>query len=168
MKLRLVIVTLALVAGLARADEPAAEPPPAEPVFSSLDAKMVHVSDHRGDVVLLHFWATWCGPCRTEMPRIVAIDRDLRAKGLRVIGAAANGRDDVEAVKKFMAEQGMTFEEWCWVSAKDMRWYGVGPGIPASVLIDRQGRVAWRSQGMIDDATARAEIAKLLAQEPPK
>ena len=168
MRLRLVVVTLALAAALARADEPAAEPPPREPVFSSLDGKMVHVSDHRGDVVLLHFWATWCGPCRTEMPRIVALDRDLRDEGLRVIGAAANGRDDVEAVRKFMGEQGMTFEEWCWVSAKDMRFYGVGPGIPASVLLDRQGAVRWRAQGPIDDATARAEIAKVLAEAPAK
>jgi cytochrome c biogenesis protein CcmG, thiol:disulfide interchange protein DsbE len=138
-----------------------------EPIFVDLAGRTVKASDHRGEVVLLNFWATYCGPCRTEMPQLQRLHAELGPKGLRVIGAAANGRDEAEPVRRALADLGATFEPWLWVSAKDMRHYGVGPGLPATVLLARDGSVRHRVQGVVDAAKLRPVIEKLLAEPPP-
>ncbi len=150
---------------------PAAEPrapavATAEPVFADLAGKMVRVSDRPADVVVLHFWATYCGPCRPEMPIFVRLHDELSSRGVRVIGAAANSRDQVDLVRKFMDELGMRFESWVWVSAKDMAHYGVGPGLPATVVLDRAGAVLYRAQGAADEARLRAAVLAALPKDP--
>src|SRR5687768_16999149 len=105
---------------------------PEEPFFADLSGKTVRASDHAGSVVVLHFWATWCGPCAREMPIFVRLHDDLAPKGVRVIAASANARDEAELVRGYMRDHDMRFTTWLWVSAKDMRHYGVGPGLPAT------------------------------------
>jgi thiol-disulfide isomerase/thioredoxin len=152
-------LVLVALASLARGDAPVEEPP-----FMDLAGRQVHVSDHRGDVVLLHFWATWCGACKPEMPALARIHATLGPKGLRILGAAANGRDEAELVKSYMRANGMKFESWVWVSAKDMAYYGVGPGLPASVLIDRDGTVVKAIRGPVDERTLAPIVEELLAR----
>jgi thiol-disulfide isomerase/thioredoxin len=171
--LRIVALLLAFVAlaAPALADEPPAAPSEApaseEPVFAALDGRTVRASDHRGQVVLLNFWATYCGPCRTEMPQLQSLHESLGPQGLRVQGAAANGRDEGEAVRRSMSQLGATFDTWLWVSAKDMRHYGVGPGLPATVILDRQGRVRHRVQGVVQAAALTPLLRELLAEPAP-
>ena len=157
-------LALALLLVLAAAPAIAQEE---EPIFVDLGGRTVKVSDHRGEVVLLNFWATYCGPCRTEMPALQKLHAELGPKGLRVIGAAANGRDEGEAVKRALEGFGVTFEPWLWVSAKDMRHYGVGPGLPATVLIARDGTVRRRVQGIVDAEILRPIVEQLLAEPAP-
>jgi len=138
-------------------------PAPAdEPVFADLEGRSVRVSQRRGDVVLLNFWSTWCGPCRTEMPVFVRLDRDLRSRGLRVLGVAANGRDEADAVRRVADELGVRFEVWLWANAFDMARYGVGPGLPATLVLDRDGRVVRRFQGPVTEADVRPVVEALL------
>jgi len=160
-----IVFAASLVAAPARCDAPpdAAE----EPVFADLSGRTVRVSDHRGDVVLLHFWATWCGACKPEMPVFVRLHDSLGPKGLRVLGASANARDEAELVRRYMSDAGMRFESWLWVSAKDMKHYGVGPGLPATVVIDRAGRVRRAIRGRADEATLRPLLEQLLAEPKP-
>ena len=157
---------LLLAALLVAAPAPASAQAP-EPIFVDLAGRTVKASEHRGEVVLLNFWATYCGPCRTEMPQLQRLHAELGPKGLRVIGAAANGRDEAEPVRRALAELGATFEPWLWVSAKDMRHYGVGPGLPATVLLARDGSVRHRVQGVVNADGLRPLIEKLLAEPAP-
>ena len=170
--LLLLLAALIALAPAARGDgaapaEPPAAPASEEPVFADLAGRTVRVSDHRGDVVLLNFWATYCGPCRTEMPDLQRLHEELGPKGLRVLGAAANGRDEGAMVLRVMGELGARFETWVWVSAKDIRHYGVGPGLPASILIDRQGRVRRSIRGVIDAAAVKPLLLEMLAEPAP-
>jgi thiol-disulfide isomerase/thioredoxin len=155
-----VVLAILALAPAARAREAA----PEEPVFAALDGRYVHVSDHRGHVVVLEFWATWCGACASLVPVINRLHEQLGPKGVHVVGASANARDEAEPVRRYMAAHGMKHEVWLWASAKDMRAYGVGPGIPAIIVFDKAGAVRARFQGIVEESRLRAAIEPLLAQ----
>jgi cytochrome c biogenesis protein CcmG/thiol:disulfide interchange protein DsbE len=165
MSLRMPRALAALLLALAVASAAHADEPREEPQFVDLSMKTVRVSDHLGDVVLVNFWATWCGPCRQEVPALAKLNTELQPKGLRIIGAAGNGRDDAATVQAAMKDLGVNYEVWLWVTAKDMAYYGVGPGIPATVLVDRKGVVRARFPGVIDPAKARPIIEAVLAEK---
>jgi thiol-disulfide isomerase/thioredoxin len=183
-----IVGALAALTRAARADEPPAAPaaapaaasaaapaaaeaaqPPEEPEFSdAAGGALVRASQHRGEVVVLNFWATWCPPCRGELPLLEQVAEEYGPKGVRLICAAANGRDDAELVRRVLADAGVKADAWDWVTAKDMRYYGVGPGIPATVILDRAGTVRRRVQGPIDPASLRPLLDDLLKEPAPK
>lgn len=136
--------------------------PATEPVYLTLDGESVRLSDREGEVVLLTWWATWCGACRKEMPEVVALHEELSARGLRVIGAAVNGRNEAELVRRAMAELGMDFEVWLWANANDMAHHGLGPELPASIVVDDDGRVVERIRGALDREALRPLLRRLL------
>ena len=135
----------------------------AEPVFADLSGNAVRLSDRGGEVVLLNFWSTWCAPCRKEMPVFVRLHDELGPRGLRVLGVAANGRDEVAAVTRVMGQLDMRFEVWTWANAFDMEHYGVGPGLPATLVVDRDGRIVRRFRGLVTEAQLRPVVEELLA-----
>jgi cytochrome c biogenesis protein CcmG/thiol:disulfide interchange protein DsbE len=125
--------------------------------------KQFRLSDYRGKLVLLNFWATWCPPCREEMPLFSKWQREYKTKGLQVIGVSMD--DDGASVKEFLAEHPVTYPI-VMGDVKLAETYGGVLGLPLSYLIDMQGRVVARYQGEADLAKMEAKIKNLLATQP--
>ncbi len=112
-----------------------------------LDGKPFDVKAEKGRVVLLNVWATWCAPCRYEIPQLQALHEKYRQRGFDVIGVSV---DDVgvDAVKQFVTENKMTYPI---VLDSDGRIAHVlrTTVLPTSVMIDRDGRIVWRKIGVV-------------------
>ena len=116
----------------------------------------------RGRVVVLNFWATWCVPCQQEMPDLSAIQNDYAALGVQVVGAAGDGAADGAKVLKFIREFKVNFPVWVGAKTDDMERFGVGTVLPATVIIDKQGKIVWREVGVIKPAELRKELDRIL------
>lgn len=122
--------------------------------LSSLHGDTVRLADHRGRVVLLNFWATWCAPCRWEMPALERVHRELGPQGLAVLAVnvdAAPGTLDGFGypggdVGAFVRELGLDFTILLDPSAQVLRRYRIN-GLPTTFLIDREGRVVEKMVG---------------------
>ncbi|MFP5262198.1 MAG: TlpA disulfide reductase family protein [Blastocatellia bacterium] len=121
------------------------------------------LSAYRGRVVLLNFWATYCVPCKKEMPDLAAIQNEYAALGVQVIGASADSMGDRQKVRQFIKETRLNFPVWLGASAEDMARFGLGPALPGTVLIDRDGKVVATYGGVIKVGEVRKQLESLLA-----
>lgn len=114
-----------------------------------LQGRPVHFADLRGKVVLLNFWATWCPPCRKEMPAMERLHRAYRERGLVVLAVTAQDASPLDEVKRFAASGGLTFPVWHDRDNVAGRRYGI-PGVPTSYLVTHDGQLAYRVLGEYD------------------
>ena len=115
----------------------------AAPDFTLHDANgtAVKLSDYRGKVVLLNFWATWCGPCQLEIPWFVEFEQQYRSKGLEVIGISMD-EDGWSAVKPYIAEHKVNYRVLLGNDSVSQLYGGVD-SLPTTFLIDRDGKFAF-------------------------
>lgn len=130
--------------------------------FTDLTGKTHRLSDYRGKAVVLNFWATWCAPCRTEMPSMERAYRSLKDRGLVIIGVSLDTAP-TNAVEALVKELALTFPILTDPRGTSARAYRL-PGLPASFLIDRRGRVVGRELGSRDWSVgeARAKLEALV------
>ena len=154
----IVAVVLSLLGGVAGAMKVG----DVAPDFTRPDAsgKQIQLSRYRGKLVLLNFWASWCAPCREEMPLFSTWQRKLGGRGLQVIGVSMD--DDVREVQKFLAAYPVTYPV-VMGDAKFAEHFGGVLGLPLSYLIDARGRVVARYQGEMDLPRLEAKVRELLA-----
>jgi peroxiredoxin len=141
---------------------------PAPPDFSgrTLDALRLSITEYRGSVIILNFWASWCFECRPEMPVLERLQREFSSRGLAVIGV--NAREDTQAARRYAAELGLTFPIVLDRNGAINALYGV-VGLPTTFVIGRDGRAIGFAVGPREweSAPARALIAALLAEPIP-
>jgi len=123
--------------------------PAQAPVLQALSEKTYAqvVASHKGNVLLVDFWATWCAPCREEMPQLVRLGRDYRAKGLRLVTVSCDEPEDRPKAAQFLAREGapepaylkQVEEDEAFINSVDKKWSGA---LPALFLYDREGRLA--------------------------
>ncbi len=139
---------------------------PMAPEFSSvsLSGDKIDMKDYRGKVVLLDFWATWCGPCRMEIPGFVELQKKYRDQGFAVIGVSMD-EGGPRGVREFYNEFHMNYPV---VMGTDKlgELYGGILGLPTSFLIGRDGRIYAKHVGTTDVSVFEAEIRELLAAQP--
>ena len=123
------------------------------------------LADHRGKVVVLNFWATWCVPCRKEMPYLAAIAKDYAAKGVEVIGASGDTAANSAKVAKFVRDRKIDFPIWLGTSATDMKRFGVSKVLPSTIVVDQNGKIVWREIGIIKPADLRKQLDKTIAEK---
>ena len=122
------------------------------------------LSAYRGRIVVLNFWATYCVPCRAEMPDLAAIQNSYAALGVQVIGASADEATAKAAVLKFIKETKLNFPVWLGAKVGDMERFGLAPALPGTAIIGRDGKIVWHKSGAVKEADVKKEIDKLLAQ----
>lgn len=173
------VLAHALVAGptVAGADLPALlsaldlrgyAPEERPPAFTGrrADGSGLALHDLRGRVVLLTFWATWCAPCRTELPVFEALQREIGAEALAVV--AVNARERASEVREYAQALGLTFALLLDPRGAIQRRYGV-VGLPTTFLIGRDGRAVARAIGPRDWATPQfRELVLTLVREPAR
>ena len=170
---RSIFVRIALVAACfvlpARtpADLTAAGSRKAAPDFTLSDSKgaSVKLSDYKGRVVLLDFWATWCGGCKIEIPWYMEFQSKYKDSGLSVIGVSMD-EDGWKSVKPFLEKNPMNYS----VAVGNpglAKLYGVD-SMPMTLLIDRDGKIAASHVGMVDKDAFESEIQILLKDSAAK
>ena len=122
------------------------------------------LSEYRGRVVVLNFFATYCVPCRLELPALVAFQGEYSARGVQVIGVSAGGPGDETKVRRFVKEVGLNFPVWLGATDGDMEQFGLGRSLPDTVIIDRDGKVAGTVVGTIAPVELRRRVEALLAK----
>lgn len=129
----------------------------------ALNGDSVSLASLRGKVVLFNIWATWCHPCRDEIPELRALHAKYKDRGLELVGVSvdADGTDD--AIKGFMEEFRMTYPVWRDPDERVSTKF-LAIGVPATYLIDREGILRWRKTGPIapNDSTLAAAIERAL------
>ena len=123
------------------------------------------LSGYRGKIVVLNFWATWCVPCRKEMPDLAAIQNEYAALGVQIIGAAADAMSERSEVLQFIKENRINFPVWLGATTEDMKRFGVGPALPATVIIGREGKILSLKHSVITKAALKKELDGLLAPD---
>jgi peroxiredoxin len=129
------------------------------------DGKVVHLSDYRGKVVLLDFWATWCGPCKIEIPWFMDMQRQDKDRGFEVLGVAMDD-EGWEAVKPFVSKIGVNYRI---VIGNDTtaQLYGGVDALPTTFLIDRTGRIAAVHIGLTSKKDFEDGVEQLLQAPAP-
>ncbi len=134
-----------------------------EAAFQTLEGKSFSLTELRGRVVVLNFWATWCAPCRAEIPEFNAMQREYEAKGLTIVGVSSH--DAADAVKDFQKDNPQHYTVL--TSGEDAPdKFGTGPGRPVTFIIDREGRIRKTIFGSTDRAGFEAAIKPVLDEAP--
>ena len=129
--------------------------------LQDLQGKQVKLSDFRGKAVLLNFWATFCGPCKVEMPWLVELQKQYGPQGFEIVGVALDdsGKDKIE---KFAKEMGVNYTILQGQDAVGDAYGAVG--LPATYYIDRSGKIIDSALGLVSRSEIEDNIKKSLAE----
>ncbi len=130
---------------------------PLEPGFTLLDERPMKLADYRGQVVVLDFYATWCPPCREQVPHLVSLQKRFGRQGLRVVGLNVGGPEDREQVPEFVKEYGIQYELGFPASEMVDLYLSDNDSIPQTFVFDRQGQLIKRFIGYDDSMPATLE-----------
>ena len=117
----------------------------------------------KGRIVVLNFWATYCVPCRKEMPDLAAIQNEYAALGVQVVGASTDAAEDRAKVLQFVKETKVNFPIWTGATTSDMMRFGLGAALPGTVIIGRDGKIAKVISGIVNQADLKKQIDAMLA-----
>ena len=121
----------------------------------------MRLSQYRGRVVLLNFWATWCVPCRREIPSLAALHRDYQERGFVVLGVSVD--KEVRLIKPFARVMKMNYPVLIGAGRQDLNAaFGPFIGFPTSVLIARDGAICMRHVGLVSKSELERQINALL------
>lgn len=132
------------------------------------DGTPVSIADHAGEVVLVNIWATWCKPCRQEIPALETLHRRHAAQGLRIAGVSIDVDEDRAKIAEFAASLGATYTLWYDPDDRVSTTF-LAIGVPASYLIGRDGTLRWRHVGPVtaEDGALNAALAEAIAEPAP-
>lgn len=160
----LLLVVLLITQPVTAISQAAANQPTVAPAFALKDqrGRTVRLKDYRGQVLLLNFWATWCAPCRAEMPEMVKLQQEYASRGLRIIGITLPPmlRKRVRRMaQRFKVNYPLLFSTHAIAAA-----YNAGAVLPLTIVIDRQGIIRARILGLLEPEEFEQTVKPLLAE----
>ena len=121
------------------------------------------LSELRGSIAVVNFWATWCGPCREEMPMLSKLSEEYAVQKVRFIAASADVPKDKSKIAKFVEAQKPSMDIWIGADLDMLERAGLGNVLPATLIVDQQGEVIARILGEAREADVRTVLDWLLA-----
>lgn len=131
--------------------------------LTSIDGKSVKLSDLRGKAVVLNFWATWCAPCKIEIPWFVDLQKQYGPQGLQIVGVNMDDNPTMEAIGKFAREQNIDYTVLLGTD-KVADEYGGVEALPTTFYIGRDGKIVSRAFGLIGHGEIESNIKAALKQ----
>ena len=143
------------------AEETQAKPLPASAfALKNTKGRTTRLSDYKGKVLLINFWATWCAPCQAEMPELKKLQTEYRSRGLQIIGVACppERRSSVlRTTRKFRLNYPVLF------GTREMTdEYEIGGVLPVTIVVDRDGKIRARILGILEPEEFKEKVAPLL------
>ncbi|MEY4608839.1 MAG: hypothetical protein RL625_1056 [Gemmatimonadota bacterium] len=165
----LVALSLCVITGCGGADRGTVAIGAPVPAYASrsVEGDTATLTDRQGKVVLLNIWATWCKPCREEIPALETLFQRHRADGFEVIGVSIDAPSEAERLRPFVTDLGASYTLWHDPDDRISSTF-LALGVPASYLIDREGVLRWRHMGPVraDDPTLTTALTTALASAP--
>jgi thiol-disulfide isomerase/thioredoxin len=127
-----------------------------------LSGQSQKLSRLRGQIVVLSFWATWCGPCQEELPRLSQLSHEYAGKAVQFVAASIDGPKDRPKIQPFLAKNNIALNVWIGPDSGILHDFGLGEIVPGTVVIDEHGEIVGRIMGEARDEDVRSRVDWLL------
>lgn len=153
------IVMAGLALALAAESAPAHDARYPKLTLQDLAANKRSLADYKGKVVVLNFWATWCSPCRKELPMLNELAQKYAEKGVVFLAVSIDEKNDLKQILRFLEENKIALPVWVGATADTLHEFNPGEIVPATIVLDGEGKPAGRIMGQArrDDITSRLD-----------
>ena len=121
------------------------------------------LAELRGSIVVFNFWATWCGPCRAELPMLSALSHEYSARNVRFIAASANAAKDRDKIEPFLRANSIGLDVWTGADLDMLERAGLGNVLPGTLILDERGEIVARIMGQAREQDIRQPLDWLLS-----
>ena len=156
---RMMLLAVFLGAGL----QSSAADRPVDLKLKDVNGATVRLRDLRGKLVVLNFWATWCGPCREEMPMLADVEKQYRSRGVVFVGASLDDEKSQRLIGDYVKRFGVQYAVWTGATGDDLDKLHMGEAVPATAFLDTDGHIAGRISGQIRDGEVQERLDWLLS-----
>ncbi|MDR3737418.1 MAG: TlpA disulfide reductase family protein [Terracidiphilus sp.] len=136
-----------------------------DPAFRTLSGEQRKLSQLRGNIVVVNFWATWCGPCQEELPRLQQLAQDYSGKSVRFVFISIDEPKDRAKIPPTLARLHLTLESWVGADTDMLDDFGLGNIVPGTLVLDADGAPVARVMGEARDTDVRTALNWLLANK---
>lgn len=133
--------------------------------LKDLQGNLQSLEDYKGKIVVLNFWATWCQPCRKEMPVFVKLQSEYEGRGVQFVAASTDDLDEKKAVENFAQKYKLNFPVWVGATLEQQAGFKLGTSLPATVILDQQGQGRFRIIGQAEESILRERLDWLLSDK---